>query len=205
MKVRIEFTEPLLGTLAANPEVATEFTLCKHPKGPQKDELMAQTPEDEVDKQATVFPRDKETKKPLLWDYQFRGFFKEALIALCQTGEYTKEAMKKAKLSGYGPTVKKAVDKFLFVNPRKIVLQPPTDEPFQFLERPLRAETMKGERICLARSEVCPAGAVVEIEVVWLIPAFEDFVKDALDYGALKGMGQWRNSGMGRFKYEIIE
>ncbi len=136
MKVRIEFTEMLLGTLAANPEKDTEFISCKHPEGPQKDELQAETPTEEVDKQATVFPRDKDTKQPLLWDYQIRGFLKEALIALCQTGIYTKESMKKARLSLYGPTVKKCIDNFVFVKPRKISLQLPDDKPLEFIEIP---------------------------------------------------------------------
>lgn len=31
-----------------------------------------------------------------------------------------------------------------------------------------------------------------------------DLVREWLDYGALKGMGQWRNSGRGRFVWEEI-
>ena len=30
-------------------------------------------------------------------------------------------------------------------------------------------------------------------------------VEEWLDYGIQRGTGQWRNSGKGRFKYEIIE
>ena len=34
-----------------------------------------------------------------------------------------------------------------------------------------------------------------------LVPA----VKEWLSYGKLRGLGQWRNSGKGRFCYEILE
>jgi hypothetical protein len=31
-----------------------------------------------------------------------------------------------------------------------------------------------------------------------------DHIRDCLDYGALKGMGQWRSGGWGRFSWEQI-
>jgi len=33
----------------------------------------------------------------------------------------------------------------------------------------------------------------------------EKAVLEWLNYGALRGIGQWRNSGKGRFSYEITE
>jgi len=33
---------------------------------------------------------------------------------------------------------------------------------------------------------------------------YETALREWLDYGKLKGFGQWRNSGKGRFSYEII-
>lgn len=33
----------------------------------------------------------------------------------------------------------------------------------------------------------------------------EEAVLEWLDYGKLRGLGQWRNSGKGRFEYEVVE
>ena len=38
-----------------------------------------------------------------------------------------------------------------------------------------------------------------------LNPDLEDVVREWLDYGALRGIGQWRNSGMGRIKWEEVK
>jgi hypothetical protein len=67
--------------------------------------------------------------------------------------------------------------------------------------RPLRADTMRGERVALAHSETCPVGTICEFEVVCLLPALEPLVVLCLDYGKLSGLGQWRNSGKGRFNW----
>ena len=42
MKVEIRFTEPLLGTLSGNKDIAEEFIVSKHPDGPQEEELHAE-------------------------------------------------------------------------------------------------------------------------------------------------------------------
>jgi hypothetical protein len=69
-------------------------------------------------------------------------------------------------------------------------------------QRPLRASTAQGERIALAHSETCPAGTAVELEIVCLDKGHEKLVKELLDYGKMRGLGQWRNSGKGRFTWE---
>lgn len=33
----------------------------------------------------------------------------------------------------------------------------------------------------------------------------KEVLEEVLDYGALKGFGQWRNSGRGRFTWEYVE
>ena len=75
---------------------------------------------------------------------------------------------------------------------------------------------MQGERIALAMSEAVPSGTTCEFTVMLAIektaaakgkPAIDytDALKEWLDYGAYKGYGQWRNSGKGRFTYQIID
>ena len=67
-----------------------------------------------------------------------------------------------------------------------------------FCERPLRAQTPMGERVSIAKSESVPAGTTAEFEIECLDPKLEDMVRECLDYGAKRGLGQWRNSGKGQ-------
>ena len=91
----------------------------------------------------------------------------------------------------------------MFVEPRKIPMQLPDGAGLGELQRPLRASTAQGERVALACSETAPAGTVQEFDVVLLKEDLEPYVLEWLDYGAYHGIGQWRNSGAGRFTYEI--
>lgn len=191
MKVKITFTEPLLGTLSGDNELAKDYILTKHPNGISQDELDAQQPVEEVtEKASTIFSR--EDGKPMLWDYQIKGFFKDACSMALRVA-------KVADLRAY----KKIIDGLIFVKPRKIILNL-SGELF-WTERPLRASTAQGERIALARSETAPAGTYFDIEILLLKKDLEKYVKNWLDYGALRGIGQWRNSGMGRFEWKKLK
>ena len=64
---------------------------------------------------------------------------------------------------------------------------------------------MQGERVSLANSEEIPEGRTAEFSVLCLEKEHEAVVQEWLDYGILRGIGQWRNSGKGRFTYEIID
>ena len=66
------------------------------------------------------------------------------------------------------------------------------------------AQTAQGERISLANSETIPAGATIEFTVQCLVDGDMDAVVEWLNYGKLRGMGQWRNSGKGRFNWEEV-
>lgn len=44
-----------------------------------------------------------------------------------------------------------------------------------------------------------------EFTVLCLDESHEKVVREWLDYGALRGIGQWRNSGKGRFEWEEIK
>ncbi len=198
LKCKITFTEPLLGTLAGDPEIAKEFILSKRPEGMSEDEVKALTNDEALAKACTVFPRD-EDGKVFIWDYQWKGFFKEAFKAFNMGTIYTKDDLNKAGLRAY----KKSTDLLIFVKPRMCVLK--YEGELGWCERPLRGSTAQGERISLARSEEVPAGAKGEIEIVSMNKNLWPYIKAALDYGELKGMLQWRNSGKGRFVWEEIK
>jgi hypothetical protein len=214
VKVRFTLLQEMLGTRPANPElfsghILRKWSECKRASVSDEERavMMAEEvaavaeadPDATVDFAATIFP--VANGGPIVWDYQVKGFFKEALMALMTTEEWTKEELKADQLSAY--TYRRTVDNLWFVGPRVIPITLTGDT--YFIGRPLRAQTMRGERICLARSEAVPEGSTFECEVKLLNPKrHRKWLTRALDYGALKGFLQWRNAGMGKFSYEII-
>lgn len=209
MKVKMTFTEPVLGTLSGNRLVTEEFIISKHPNGRSEEESEAM-PEEELEKGSTVFPRTKEGK-PLMWDYQIKGFLKSACEQMIHSDTMKKEELRQVRLTDY--LYKKTIDKQIFVAPRMIILNLSSDVEFiapcmsgdgMTCQRPLRGETMRGERVALARSEAAPRGTTAEFEIITLNKNLERFIGPWLDYGAFMGMLQWRSGGMGRFNWELI-
>lgn len=193
MKVRLTFTEEILGTLPADPEIYGTFIGSKAPDAPTKEEEVEALGVDAViEKGMTVFPK-LEDGTPFLYDYQIKGFFKNAAKAYNYIGG-------KEKLTAY----KTKIDNLVFVNERKIPLRFPDGANVGNCQRPLRADTAQGPRTALANSESCPAGTVIEFTVKCLVPELMAHVIKWLDYGALNGIGQWHNSGKGRFEWTDV-
>ena len=201
MKIRITLNEEMFGTACANKDVHKEFIASKSADADKMEEELAALPASALEEKGKLVFHRTEDGKPMLFDYQIRGFLKEALGVQC---ELLTEEVKvgKSKLSKYSH--KKIVDNFVFVRPRKIILSEPVGAD---CVRPLRADTMKGERVSLATSETVPAGTTLEFEIVTLTSEakFLEIIEDCLDYGALKGLGGWRNSGKGSFSYQILD
>lgn len=186
-KIKITFTEPLLGTVGSKDawaeHVATDVT-------PEVlDEEMDTIPEIE----AGVTGFHTNGNGPFLYDYVLKGFFKDACGMLGRAPD-----SRSSKLKAY----KKVIDGLIFVTPRQIDLH--TTGDLGMLERPLRAQTAKGERVAIAKSQSAPAGTWIECTVTSLGGVDEKQLREWLDYGALRGLGQWRNGGYGRFVYEIL-
>ena len=205
MKVKITFLEPVLGTWPNNKNIAEEFIASKAPDASTIEEEIAALGIDAVtEKGKTVFPRN-EAGEPVLYDYQVKGFFKDACGMLRRIGGKDEKTGKKkaANLSGKLTSYKSVIDGLIFVQPRMIPIQ--VNGEIRDCQRPLRAQTMQGERVSLANSEEIPEGSTAEFEVLCLEKEHEAVVQEWLDYGILRGIGQWRNSGKGRFTYEIID
>lgn len=193
IKTKITFIEGLLGTASNNPEIHREFIASKAPDAlTAEEEVAALGAEEVVEKGMTVFPRDKDGN-PALFDYQVKGFFKDACGSLRKV-----PGSKCSKIKAY----KKEIDGLLFVYPRMIPLSMPGE--LTECQRPLRAQTAMGERIALAHSEEAPAGTAIEITIECLTKDMYELALECLDYGEMRGLGQWRNSGKGRFSYELI-
>ena len=204
MHVKLNFLESVLGTAPNNEDIYRDFIGSKAPDASTVEDEVAALGVDEVaEKGMTVFPRNKDGQ-PILWDYQVKGFFKDACGMLSRVGGKGEDGKKKkvnesSKMTAY----KKIIDGLIFVEPRQIVFK--YDGEIGVCQRPLRAQTMQGERVALAMSEEIPAGATIEFDILMLSPELRPAVIEWLDYGRLRGIGQWRNSGRGKFTYEITE
>ena len=193
IKVKLTFTEGILGTSPANPDVYRDYIGSKAPDAATvEDEVEALGADAVAEKSMTVFPRTAEGV-PFMYDYQIKGFFKDTCGGLRKVKGSRSEKIK---------AFKKEIDRLIFPQPREI----PFENVGTLLEcqRPLRASTPQGERVSLAMSEEIPAGATLTFDIVLLSDDHEAAVREWLDYGALSGIGQWRNSGKGRFVWEEI-
>ena len=204
MFVKLTLTESMLGTSPANEDIYRDFIGANAPDAQTLEEEVAALGVDAVaEKGMTVFPRG-EDGRPALYDYQIKGFFKDAcqmLNRLTKKDEKGKKVPQNA--SGRMKAYKKEIDGLIFVSPRMIPISFSGD--IGICQRPLRAQTPQGERVALAMSEEVPAGATLEFEITCLDDGHLEAVREWLDYGRLRGLGQWRNSGKGRFVWEETE
>ena len=193
---RLTFTDEILGTASADRELHSTYIASLAPDAMSREEEIAAIGAEEVEHNAmTVFPRDEEGN-PIVWDYQIKGFFKDAASMLKKvSGTHS------SKIKAF----KKEIDGLVFPNPRAIKIHIPEGKAMGNCQRPLRASTPMGERIALANSETCPEGSYIEIEVTVLKDDLMPAVIEWLDYGKLRGLCQWRNSGKGRFVWEQLD
>ena len=193
VRVRLTLIEPLLGTASANPDIHREFIASKNPDaGSIEDEVATIGADAVADKGMTVFAR-MDDGRPMVWDYQIKGFFKDAAGMLRRV-----KSSKSSKLKAY----KKIIDGLIFVEERRIPIE--FDGELDNCQRPLRAQTAQGERVALAESEMAPAGSTLTFTITTLEDGLMPAIEEWLRYGRLRGLGQWRNSGMGRFEFEAL-
>jgi len=203
LKFRINFIEGLLGTAPNDEDVYKNFIASKAPDAkPIEDEIAAVGVDEVAERGMTVFPRDPDGN-PILFDYQIKGFFKDACGMLSRLTEKDESGKKKTKNeSGKISAYKKVIDGLIFVEPRMIPIQ--INGEVGICQRPLRASTAQGDRVALAMSEEIPAGSSVEFTVRCLDDNNAKAVREWMEYGVLRGIGQWRNSGKGRFTFAEI-
>lgn len=193
MKVKLTLLEPMLGMTASDPKITETYIASKAPDAKKMEEEIEAIGVDGVVEQGkTVFPRD-EQGRPFLWDYQIKGFFKDTCGALRRA-----KGSKSEKIKAF----KKEIDGLLFPEPRKIIINVAGE--IGDCQRPLRASTPQGDRVALANSEEIPAGSTLEFTIVMLAD-YREVIREWLDYGRYRGLGQWRNSGKGRFTWEEME
>jgi hypothetical protein len=190
--LRITFEDEILATCGTN-----EYFVTAMAREDEKKSIEAAIDEyegiEEDERPMTVFPRT-EDGKPFIYDYLIKGFIKNAAKAFNQIGGDKKLTSYKSKIDGG-----------LFVEPRQLILELPEGEETGLCCRPLRASTMQGERVTIARSESAPVGTSLECYIKVMNPEIKKKLFEYLDYGYYNGLGQWHNAGKGKFSYEILE
>ena len=190
----------ILGAQASNPKLRSEYIASKAATVEKGQEETEKLPENIEEKGLTVFLRDDGAL--CLSDYVMKGFLKEALNAL------------KAQLGIVAPASK--VDNYVLITPAYLRFTKggaPVTQPDEVFERPLRAMTMQGPRVSLTASETIDAGWELTFTVTLLENPSSpksraltfDLIEEAFDYGAFKGLGQWRNGQNGRFTWERVD
>ena len=193
------FTAGLLGTKPNDQEVHDTFIKGKEmdliPKDEQTAEERTLAELDKLEKGKTIFHRD-EDGNPVIWGYQLKGAIKEAFRTLAR--DKNSEC---AKIKAYV----KVVDGCVFVEPRQIKLELPEGKTLGTCQRPLRAQTMQGERVALASSEEAPAGTKIHFSVTTIVDGLEKALEECWEYAQMRFMGAWRNSGKGTAIIEEIK
>jgi len=157
-------------------------------------------------KGTTIFFWDGEKNLPCIGDHMIYGFLKAAAEALSRTmpkknGVIMRSCAHTQKIINQHVQCPDA-----FITFDKDIKRKEDGSP-EYLQRSLRASTPQGQRISLAKSEVVPAGAKLEFELMVLKDSEMELgiLKQLFGYGQMKGLGQWRNTGNGRFKVlEIV-
>lgn len=198
LTVKLTFTEGILGTCPNDEDIYKNFIIDKAKANgaeitaeTENAEVEALPIDEQIEKGMTVFPRT-EDEKPFLYDYQIKGFFKDTCGMLKRV-----PGTESSKIKAY----KKEIDGLIFVGPRQIVFD---NAEIDICQRPLRAQTMQGERVALAMSEEIKPGTSITFTIKYYLDSQEKLIKEWLDYGILRGIGQWRNSGKGRFIWEEV-
>jgi len=190
--------EGMLGTKPNDSDVHATYVAGKEREA-AADELSAEERTlaelGDIEKGITVFHRD-EKDRPCIYDYLIKGFLKEAIKSLRRNPDSAC-----AKLKNY----KGVIDGCVFVSPRMIPLEIPEGKKMGMCSRPLRAETMQGPRVALAKSEEVPAGTTFTFTVKTMCPGIDKAIAECWEYAKFRFLGAWRNSGKGIANIEEVK
>lgn len=151
----------------------------------------------------TGFSADPVTGRLHLWDFQLMGYLKAA----AQTLELKVPGKRVAAVSAVTQIQRLAWVFGVSEDPmeRRLWLRRAdgayVTEPDGLTDRPLRAQTARGERVSIAVSEQLHPPVWCEARLVLLrgCALRREQLEDVLAYGVFQGLGQWRSGGWGRF------
>ena len=189
-KVTLSFIEPLLGAVSKDKNVYASHILTRAALTDEQAAEELASVEHVEEKGWTGFHTNE--SGPFLYNYVIKGFFKDACGMLRRV-----PGTRSSKLSAF----KKVIDGLVFIKPRQIPLI--VNGELGVLERPLRAQTAQGDRVTVARSDTAPVGSSITFKVGVLGVVTPGLLVEWLDYGQLRGLGQWRNGEYGAFEYTL--
>src|SRR6266404_3472141 len=209
-KYRITLIEDMLGTIVKDKDVFKEYLAAAA--------LEAGTAQEQVDESVEAVPPPPDRKGSetgfytddegiFLFDYQFRGFLREAANTLAGPDQLNIKNLR-SKFTN-----------FVFVTPRKIRIfgtgveqawnhSIQITKPDDQFTRPVRAMTMQGPRVSLVRSDIVKAGRWFDLDISLLKNKEKidfDVIETVMEYGKLQGLLQFRTGGWGRFSFEKIK
>jgi hypothetical protein len=195
---KIKLTSEMLGTVAKNQEIYKTYIESRKPANITEDE--SETVENSEETGWTGFHKDDNGL--FIYGYMISGFLKNAGISLKSQIKISKTTKSGVTTEEEFTTIKSKIDKYVFVNPRKIYLN--KMEPDGVLERSIRVLTPKGPRVALVKSDFINEGTEITFEITIIKNNEINFklIDKLLEYGKYCGIGQFRNGSYGRF--EII-
>ena len=128
LKVKITFTEEVLGSQCADKEIHRTYIASKAPDAPSREDEVATLGVDAVEEKSMTIFHKYEDGKPFVYDYQVKGMFKDSCGMLRKV-----KGSESSKIKAY----KKEIDGLIFVKERKIPLI--FDGDMGTCQRPLRA------------------------------------------------------------------
>lgn len=206
--VKLTFTEPLLGSVPLNKEIYRDWLATRAPTPEQGESEIETVPDVESLEQGTKGFHRFPDGTPMIRGHVIKGFCKSACGILRRD---------KDTLSAGIRAYKKIIDGAVWTRPKMIPIMlsdggyslwPVSDGPkelgLKLLQRPLRCQTAQGERVALACSEIIPVGSAIEFDLLIVGGIVgEEVLHEWLNYGQLRGLGEWRSSGMGEFEYQM--
>lgn len=193
-RVRWTFVEPILGTVPKDRGVYATYIQTKNaekgtPLADRGDEVET-VPEAATDEERGWTGFHADAQGDFLFDYMVQGYLREAANAV-------KEPLGVKAL-------RSKMENCVWVGPRRLYLHGTRGEP---LERPLRAMTAQGPRVTLRRSDQYLAGTTMTFAIKLLTTkeiTWDGVLVPLMDLGVLRGFGQWRTGGYGRFTWEEV-
>lgn len=208
--VKLTFIEPLLGSVPLDKDIYRRWIATKAPVPEQAENEAETIPEVETLEQGTKGFHRFPDGTPMIRGHVIKGFFKSACGILRRDS---------GTLSAGLRAYKKVIDGAVWVQPKMIPIElgdggyslwPVSDGPkelgLKLLQRPLRCQTAQGERVALACSEIIPIGSTLEFDLLIVGGIVdEEVLREWLEYGQLRGLGEWRSSGMGEFSCQMTK